>query len=257
MKSMEIIQLFEGYPGSTNRGFLGWSSCILLKLPNHKYLLFDTAGFNERYVLLEKLKENKLSVDDIELVFLSHFHFDHAVNFNLFRNATFFIHEKEIEYASTNIQDLAIPKEMLPSLLATNRVQIIKGNTGRIEDITWVLTPGHTPGLCSLFIHLKHENWVLASDAVKNLYELRDEQVNMSVDQKQSISTIRKIKEWADVVIPGHDQPVKIIRNCQGISYQVVNKAADACIEIYNSKGTIKIPYPHKKEVNELDERNY
>jgi len=46
--------------------------------------LFDTGGFNERYVLKEKLASLGVSPDDIGSVFLSHFHFDYVANCGMF-----------------------------------------------------------------------------------------------------------------------------------------------------------------------------
>ncbi len=177
-------------------------------------MLFDTAGFNERYVILEKLASFGVRPDDIESVFLSHFHFDHAVNFGMFPNAAFYLHEKEAQYVSAfGQEDLAVPYEMFPALADSGRLSLLSGNDGVVEGIRWIHTPGHTPGLYSLFLPYEGERWVLASDAVKNKAELATGHVAMSRDPASSYQSIETIRTWADVVVPGHDGLLRIIRD--------------------------------------------
>lgn len=216
---VELSFLFTGFPGKSNRGFLGWSSSVLLETEGKQPMLFDTAGFNERYQLIEKLEEKSIKPENIGTVFLSHFHFDHAVNFGLFPNASFYLHEKEvhhIERCKENDFDLAVPYEMYQALKETNRLNILQGEGGVIEGVEWLHTPGHTPGLYSLLIQKKGKTWALTSDAVKNRGELESEHVAMSLDDQASTNSIKKIKAQANIVIPGHDAPLELMREENG-----------------------------------------
>ncbi|MED4909024.1 MBL fold metallo-hydrolase [Brevibacillus centrosporus] len=214
---MQVDILYEGFPGKSSRGFLGWSSCALIR-PNHsKAILFDTAGFNERYSLLSRLDALQVANEQIGSVFISHFHFDHAVNYPLFENAQFYMHENEVEHIRMNGRtDLAVPVEMYQALAESGRLTLLTGSAGEVEGIHWRLTPGHTPGLCSLFFEYNHEKWVLASDAIKNRYELMTEKAAMTWDDGESTKSIQMIKEWADIVVTGHDGIIKIIREQTG-----------------------------------------
>ncbi|MFT9846355.1 MBL fold metallo-hydrolase [Aneurinibacillus sp. REN35] len=230
---MKIDILFDGFPGKSSRGFLGWSSCILIRPHPGQAILFDTVGFNERYALLSKLDQLGIDRTEIQTIFLSHFHFDHAVNYPLFENARFYLHEKELEHVKQNgKRDLAVPVEMLPSLEASGRLSILSGKEGTVEGLNWRLTPGHTPGLYSIFVEYNGEKWVLASDAVKNRYELTHEQAAMTWNDKESTQSIQMIKEWADIVVSGHDGLLRITRQ---------NKRCD--IEpMYQTSVTISLP---------------
>jgi hypothetical protein len=51
---------------------------------------------------------------------------------------------------------------------------------------------------------------VLAGDAVKNITELATGQVGMSLDNAESAKTIRRIREIAEIVVPGHDRILQV-----------------------------------------------
>jgi len=210
---MRIDVLFGGLSGRTSRGFLGWSSCVLLRREGYAPVLFDTAGFNERAVLLGELSGRGIHPDDIGVVLLSHFHFDHAANYGLFKHADCYLHELEIRHIlNENSQDAAVLREMYPDLRDSGRLRVLTGETGIVDGLRWVHTPGHTPGLFSLFLECEGERWVLASDAVKNQSELVTGIAAMTEDPSASTASIAKIKAYADVIVPGHDGLLRLAR---------------------------------------------
>lgn len=210
---MELMLLFQGFPGRSNRGFLGWSSCVLIRRPDRRPMLFDTLGFNERYTLLSRLQALGIHREEIGSVFISHFHFDHAVNYPLFPNAIFYMHAAEVQHIEQNgTRDLAVPVEMYPALRDSGRLVLLTGDEGEVEGLQWLRTPGHTPGLCSLLLEYQGKQWILASDAVKNIEELQQEKAAMAWNGAQSKASIQTIKRRADVVVPGHDRILEIDR---------------------------------------------
>lgn len=232
--TMRIDVLFQGFPGISDRGFLGWSSCVLIRLNGKAPILFDTAGFNERRMLLDRLNRLGVNKEDIGTVFLSHFHFDHAVNYPLFQNAVFYLHEDEAKYVDTvGDKDLAVPAEMFPSLRDSGRLSILKGKSGVVEGFDWMHTPGHTPGLCSLFLNHEGKRWALASDAVKNISELITGEVAAAWCDNKSRESINAIKDWADIIVPGHDRMLQIQRNPVSIQVKPIS----------NNDVEIKIPW--------------
>lgn len=150
---MRVDLLFQGFPGRSSRGFLGWSSSVLIRQEGKSPILFDTVGFNERGALLTRLQELGVNREDIGTVLLSHFHFDHAVNYPLFPNATFYLHEEEVTHIENNGEaDLAVPAEMYPALRDSGRLSLLSGKSGVVEGLNWIHTPGHTPGLYSILL---------------------------------------------------------------------------------------------------------
>lgn len=209
---MRILPLFPGFPGSCDRGFLGWSSCVLL-LGDRPYL-FDTLGYPERYALLDALAGHGVTPEEVAGVFLSHLHFDHAVNYRLFPNAELYLHEAELAYARREYEDdLAVPIEVLGDLEATGRLRLLSGERGTRDGMDWFRAPGHTAGLVALRIEGEGGTTILASDAVKNLGELITGESPRAWDGGESRRTILGILASADVIVPGHDRVVHVHRD--------------------------------------------
>ncbi|MEM7738990.1 MAG: MBL fold metallo-hydrolase [Deinococcota bacterium] len=203
--SVTIQPLFFGFPGISDRGFLGWSSCVLLQT-GQRNILFDTCGYNERGELLKRLEKHQLIPADVDAIILSHFHFDHAVNYRLFPNAKLYIHELELEHARTNAtKDLAIPAEMLADMFATERVTELADEEGTCEGLSWRLAPGHTPGLVVLELATDKGLTVLASDAVKSLEAITQDATLNTWNLAQTRKSITIIQDRATRILPGHD----------------------------------------------------
>ena len=221
---MEILPLFPGVPAKSDRGFLGWSSCVLLR--GERTYLLDTLGYNERYALLDALATHDVRPDDVAGVFLTHLHFDHAVNYRLFPRAELYLHEREVAYARAHhAEDLAVPIEALPDLEATGRLRLLSGESGRVDGLDWFLAPGHTAGLYALRLERDGTTTVLASDAVKNVGELRTGEAAMAWDHDASRRTIRHIASFADEIVPGHDRIVRVTRDGDGPRFHAVGRA--------------------------------
>lgn len=202
---IHIDPLFVGLAGRSSRGFLGWSSCVLLTV-GHTRVLFDTCGYNERAELVKRLAHRQLAPNDIDAVILSHIHFDHAVNIGLFRRAALYVHDIDVAHAHDHAaRDLAVPAEILPMLDARQDVHILTGTHGTCAGINWFLAPGHTPGLIALEIASEQGCVVLASDAVKNLESLTQGDVHNTWDEAASKQTFAEIAARAVRILPGHD----------------------------------------------------
>jgi glyoxylase-like metal-dependent hydrolase (beta-lactamase superfamily II) len=206
---IHIDPLFFGLAGISSRGYLGWSSCVLLTVSGTR-VLFDTCGYNERAELVKRLADRQLTPQDIDVVMLSHIHFDHAVNVGLFADAAVYVHEIDMAHAHDNYQrDLAVPVEVLPMLDMRKNVHILSGNRGTCAGINWFLAPGHTPGLIALEVKLEAKNEqrcvVLASDAVKNLEALTHGVIQNTWDEAATKQTFEAIAKRATHILPGHD----------------------------------------------------
>ena len=74
-----------------------------------------------------------------------------------------------------------------------------------------MLVPGHTPGGIALILRdSNHPVTALTGDAVKNMAELSTGQVSHSKNSEVSADSIRRIREIAEIVVPGHDRVLKI-----------------------------------------------
>ncbi len=149
--------------------------CLLAKDLDGKTVLFETGignffepklksrfGVNEsNHVLLDSLKEQGLTHEDIDVVVLSHLHFDHAGGLLssweegkepelLFPNAQFLVSEKHWQRANNpHARDKASFIPFLNKMLEqSGRLQLVSESTHEIlPSIEFEFTSGHTPGM--------------------------------------------------------------------------------------------------------------
>lgn len=75
--------LLTGIPVTSERGALGWCTVAYLHLPG-RHILFDTGSCGDRSLLLEQLEKIDLGPERIDTFVVSHLHFDHFVNAEIF-----------------------------------------------------------------------------------------------------------------------------------------------------------------------------
>ncbi|SDY27957.1 N-acyl homoserine lactonase family protein [Nitrosomonas sp. Nm33] len=150
-----------------------------------------------------------LTPADIDLVFISHLHFDHAGGLCDLPGCEVHIHQDELTAARTGLDSGVFADELANSdqwYLQTDEYEVAPG----VEAIT---TPGHTAGHMSLFIHLpKGRPVILCGDAADLNENLTDEIAPGCCWQdnvEQALSSIRKLKSLALIenaqLWPNHD----------------------------------------------------
>jgi len=191
----KIKVLIEGYAKKTKNGWLASSSTTLVKDSGKK--IFVDPGIN-RKLLLEKLRGEDLTPNDINVVFITHHHPDHVFLASIFEKAmiadgdTLYEKDNEMEYEGK------VP--------GTN--------------IEVILTPGHTHEHASLITTTDKGTIVIAGD----VFLWRDEEKQQTVDIDVLINkedpfiqdwealkdSRKKVLQIADWIIPGHG---KMFRN--------------------------------------------
>jgi glyoxylase-like metal-dependent hydrolase (beta-lactamase superfamily II) len=172
-------------PDSENRIPLACRALLVQGL-NDKTVLFETGigaffdpKMRERYgvveaqhVLLDSLQQAGFSHEDIDVVVLSHLHFDHAggllsqwqegkVPSLLFPNAQFVVSRECWQRALTpHSRDRAsfIP-ELLPLLEQSGRLEMVEGDYSQAlgKSVRFHYSQGHTPGLMLAEVFGKNE----------------------------------------------------------------------------------------------------
>lgn len=208
--AFQVDILFGGFSGKLKEGYNGWSTWALVRDGKHNILL-ETGFVGLRYSYKQILAEHGVTAEDIDIVLLTHTHFDHICNADLLPNATFVLSRAEWEYANDpGCSDLFVDKNSV-EFIAKGKYKLVDDGDEIIPGITAMLTPGHTPGCCSYILDQGGGvKWVFSGDAAKNRGELTSGQIQMSQDLEASCNSIRRILAAGYRILPGHDGWCKV-----------------------------------------------
>jgi len=198
--------LLRGNSLSFRGGFFGLCNVVLVTAEDGTRILFDTGHYCVRKGLLSGLKERGLAPTDIDLIFLSHLHFDHCQNLDLFKGVPVCVGETELAYArNPHPEDLFVPWK-IHELLSEFEVRILPKQGEVVPGIEHFEVPGHTTGCQALRFSLADgKRVVLAGDAVKYPKEILAKVSDMCfATVEQSRQSIADICEGTDIVVPGH-----------------------------------------------------
>ena len=92
----KITQILQGFSMGTSQGNLAFCGVSLIE--GSKRILVDVAHPGRRSLLVQKLAERGLTPDDIDAVFLTHAHWDHMLNIDLFPRAKVLMNDVERQY---------------------------------------------------------------------------------------------------------------------------------------------------------------
>src|SRR2546427_8142604 len=121
------------------------------------------ARFTEEDLLVHRLDLVGLEPDHVDMVVLSHLHFDHAGGAVLFPKSELIVQKDEYAYAhypASFFEAFYYPKNFdLPG----SRWRLLDGDTELLPGVTVLRTDGHTPGHQSLLVELPETGPVILS----------------------------------------------------------------------------------------------
>lgn len=187
--------LIKGYAKQTENGWL--ASCTTTLIKTSKFNILVDPGINKE-LLLQKLDNENLKIEDIDIVFLTHYHPDHILLAGLFTHAkiydgtTLYINDEEIEY---------------------------EGNLPE-TDIKVIPTPGHANEHASLIVETQDLGtvvvaadvfwWTDEEEQITEKDALMTKEDPFTTDEKALKDSREKVLEIADYIIPGHGEMFKI-----------------------------------------------
>ena len=190
----KIKVLIEGYAQKLKNGWVASSTCCLVESENKKIITDPGCHRNK---LLEALKNEKLKIENIDYVFLTHGHTDHALLAGIFKNAkiiTFegFIYKKD--------------------LMIDFKDNILGG------DIQIINTPGHSLEHISLLVNTKNGKYAISGDVFwwvdgeEQFVDInkKDDAHLKELDMKQLVESRKRLLKLADYIIPGHGKMFKV-----------------------------------------------
>lgn len=169
------------------------------------------ARFTDEDRLARRLESLGLTPADVDLVVLSHLHYDHAGGAELFSQSELVVQKDEYAYAHYPASFFASFYYRKNFDLPSYRWRLLDGDTELVPGVTVVRTDGHTPGHQSLVVELPETGPViLAGDSCYWQEHIDQERVPGVVwDPTRALHAIKKLKTIARLtggrIFPSHD----------------------------------------------------
>lgn len=160
---------------------------------------------------VEALKKHGYKPDDFKQIIVTHLHWDHCGNNDLFPKARFIVQKDELDYASNPLPvhekpyEIGIPNHK-PAFQGFS-YEAIDGDYEITQNIQLVKAPGHTPGIQNVSVKTDQGLYYLASDNIP-LQENIEPLIWPSgcfCDLFAYYYTLNQIKARPDQIIPGHE----------------------------------------------------
>ena len=163
------------------------STSVLIRTPGHT-IVVDPSTEHMLPMIKSSFRQIGVLPKDVDMVVLTHTPSDHIGNLPFYPNARVYVHKGG--------------KTEIPG------ARIIESDDFKLtEGVRLVYTPGHCTEEMSVFVDADR-HYVCAGDAIPLEGNFtRNLPPTLNTDRRLALESIKKIREYADVVIPGHDFP--------------------------------------------------
>jgi glyoxylase-like metal-dependent hydrolase (beta-lactamase superfamily II) len=190
--------------GGRTAGMVAFPNTLLVR--GERNYLVDPGLIMQGGPAFGALAELGVAPHEVQVVILTHLHFDHAEALAAWPMRKTWVHriETEAPYA-----------QIVAGQLETANLEVVDGDEGEIEPgLRWILTPGHCDGLITLLVDTDDGLVAIASDCVGPLPEYFDEMdlpEDFGPERDELLEQWRRIRELDPaIVIPGHNPPVRL-----------------------------------------------
>lgn len=180
----EVKILIKGYTTAEAGAEEKTCPTITLVKDRDAIIISDPGVLENQQILIDKLKDEGLTVDDIDIVFITHSHIDHYRNIGMFPKA------KTLEY--WGLWDGASAKDW---------------NEQFTDDIRIIKTPGHNYDSLTMLVKTDEGVVAICGDVFwKENFPEEDPYASDKEELKKSRAKVLKLADW---IIPGHGEMFK------------------------------------------------
>src|SRR6266536_3250802 len=169
------------------------------------------AAFSAAYLLGHRLDSIGIEPGDVDVVVLSHLHYDHAGGAFLFRGSELAVQQDEYAYANYPAGFFAGFYYKKNFDLPDHRWRLLDGDAEIVPGVTVLRSDGHTPGHQSLLVELPETGPVILAGDCCYWQESIDKEIPPGVvwDPTRAMHSIKRLKTVARLmngrIFPSHD----------------------------------------------------
>jgi N-acyl homoserine lactone hydrolase len=165
------------------------------------------------------LRNLGIDPEEVEIVILSHLHWDHCGNCKIFKNATFIVQKSELQYAvapnpiQNSQYEVGMPEILPPWMEVFQQIQTVEGDIyDFVKDVHLITLPGHTPGIMGVAVDTRKGLHLIASDCIPMMLNWHGDEkfkhipngIHINLDEyHQSFQKIERL--GASVILAAHD----------------------------------------------------
>jgi glyoxylase-like metal-dependent hydrolase (beta-lactamase superfamily II) len=168
------------------------STSVLIRTPDRTIVVDPSTKYLKPSVRTS-FRQIGVFPKEVDTVVLTHTHRDHIENLDMYPKAKVYVHAGS---------DVPIP----------GAIVIDESDYRLCDGVRLVHTPGHCPEQMSVFVDADRR-YVIAGDAIPledNFFKNLPPRLN--TDPDLALKSIKRIREYADVVIPGHGFPFMTVQ---------------------------------------------
>ena len=210
-----IDTLLQGFSVDSDEGDIAFCGVNLVEARRDDgslvRIVVDTGHFGRGRKLRAELAARGLTGSDVDVLVLTHAHWDHVQALQYFDRAMVVAHPREMDYITRpHPGDFATPAWTKAVLDGYDVRPVVEG-TQLAPGVVVVEAPGHSPGTIALAVSTAQGLAVVTGDAIQNArVAVARRNALVFWSQEQADASVRRLVEMSDVVYPGHDQPFRL-----------------------------------------------
>lgn len=199
-------------PGSLVRNesgnILDARSSVVLVISGSRKIIVDTGLVGEDGLIIDALARKGLRPQDIDTVINTHLHPDHCGNNHLFSHALRLM-PADGEIIAPGVWAMATPGHTLDSIsIVVEATKSYSEMASVIANVIANVTANVTANVATNIIAVV---LVIAGDALPTINNfLKGVPPALHMDRNLAVSSMSRIIEIADIVVPGHDKPFSV-----------------------------------------------